>query len=100
MIRKPVKQEGKFVRQSGGKASTANVVLEIEPQERGAGYVFENVTVGGLVPKNTSGGRQGIASSDDQVRWSAIRLVDLKIVVDGSFHEVDSNEMAPRSPRR
>ena len=50
-IRKAVKQEGKFVRQSGGKGQYGHVVLEIEPQERGKGYEFENKTVGGTVPK-------------------------------------------------
>ncbi|HET6912093.1 MAG TPA: elongation factor G, partial [Rhodanobacteraceae bacterium] len=50
-IRKAVRQEGKFVRQSGGKGQYGHVVLEIEPQERGAGYLFENGIVGGVVPK-------------------------------------------------
>src|SRR5690606_17518502 len=50
-IRKAVKQEGKFVRQSGGRGQYGHVVLEIEPLERGAGYVFENAIVGGVVPK-------------------------------------------------
>src|SRR3546814_1070188 len=50
-IRKAVKQEGKFVRQSGGKGQFGHVVLEISPLERGSGYVFENAIVGGVIPK-------------------------------------------------
>ncbi len=95
-IRKPVKQEGKFVRQSGGKGQYGHVVLEIEPQERGAGYVFENVTVGGSVPKEyVPAVDKGIREAMTSGPLAGYPVVDLKIkLVDGSFHEVDSNEMA------
>ena len=68
-IRKPVKQEGKFVRQSGGRGQYGHIVIEMEPQERGAGYVFENAIVGGVVPKEyVAGGRQGHPGSDEERR--------------------------------
>ncbi|MBO9664894.1 elongation factor G [Dokdonella sp.] len=95
-IRKPVRQEGKFVRQSGGKGQYGHVVLEIEPQERGAGYVFENLTVGGSVPKEyVPAVDKGIREAMTSGPLAGFPVVDLKIkLVDGSFHEVDSNEMA------
>ncbi len=95
-IRKAVRQEGKFVRQSGGKGQYGHVVLEIEPQERGKGYEFENKTVGGTVPKEyvpavDKGIREAMASGP----MAGYPVVDIKIkLVDGSYHEVDSNEMA------
>ena len=95
-IRKPVKQEGKFVRQSGGKGQYGHVVLEIEPQERGAGYVFENVTVGGSVPKEyVPAVDKGIREAMTSGPLAGFPVVDIKIkLIDGSYHEVDSNEMA------
>jgi elongation factor G len=95
-IRKPVRQDGKFVRQSGGRGQYGHVVLEIEPQERGAGYTFENAIVGGVVPKEyipavDKGIQEAIASGV----FAGFPIVDVKVrVVDGSYHEVDSNEMA------
>ena len=95
-IRKAVKQDGKFVRQSGGKGQYGHVVLEIEPQERGAGYVFENVTVGGSVPKEyVPAVDKGIREAMTSGPLAGFPVVDIKIkLVDGSYHEVDSNEMA------
>ncbi len=95
-IRKAVKQEGKFVRQSGGKGQYGHVVLEIEPQERGAGYVFENLTVGGSVPKEyVPAVDKGIREAMTSGPMAGYPVVDIKIkLVDGSYHEVDSNEMA------
>ncbi|MBX3690407.1 elongation factor G [Dokdonella sp.] len=95
-IRKAVKQEGKFVRQSGGKGQYGHVVLEIEPQERGAGYVFENATVGGTVPKEyVPAVDKGIREAMTSGPLAGYPVVDIKIrLVDGSYHEVDSNEMA------
>jgi elongation factor G len=95
-IRKAVRQEGKFVRQSGGKGQYGHVVLEMEPQERGKGYEFENTTVGGSVPKEyvpavDKGIREAMASGP----MAGYPVVDIKVkLVDGSYHEVDSNEMA------
>ncbi|UXI67391.1 elongation factor G [Tahibacter amnicola] len=95
-IRKAVKQEGKFVRQSGGKGQYGHVVLEIEPQERGAGYVFENATVGGSVPKEyVPAVDKGIKEAMQNGILAGFPVVDVKVkLVDGSYHEVDSNEMA------
>jgi elongation factor G len=95
-IRKAVKQEGKFVRQSGGKGQYGHVVLEIEPQERGAGYQFENKIVGGVIPKEyipsvDKGIQEAVASGV----LAGFPVVDVKVrLVDGSFHEVDSSEIA------
>ncbi len=95
-IRKAVKQEGKFVRQSGGKGQYGHVVLEIEPQERGTGYLFVNETVGGSVPKEyVPAVDKGIREAMTSGPMAGYPVVDIKIkLVDGSYHEVDSNEMA------
>jgi elongation factor G len=96
-IRKRVeKVEGKFIRQSGGKGQYGHVVLEIEPQERGAGYVFENMTVGGSVPKEyVPAVDKGIREAMTSGPMAGYPVVDIKIkLIDGSYHEVDSNEMA------
>jgi len=95
-IRKAVKQEGKFVRQSGGRGQYGHIVIEMEPQERGAGFVFENAIVGGVVPKEyvTAAGK-GIEEALKNGVLAGFPVVDVKIkAVDGSFHDVDSNEMA------
>lgn len=95
-IRKSVKQEGKFVRQSGGRGQYGHIVIEMEPQERGAGFVFENAIVGGVVPKEyvTAAGK-GIEEAMKNGVLAGFPVVDIKIkAVDGSFHDVDSNEMA------
>ena len=95
-IRKAVKQEGKFVRQSGGKGQYGHVVLEIEPQERGKGYELVNETVGGSVPKEyVPAVDKGIREAMTSGPMAGYPVVDIKIkLVDGSYHEVDSNEMA------
>jgi len=95
-IRKAVRQDGKFVRQSGGKGQYGHVVLEIEPQERGVGYLFENATVGGSVPKEyVPAVDKGIREAMQNGILAGFPVVDIKVrLVDGSYHEVDSNEMA------
>ncbi|MDR2871414.1 MAG: elongation factor G [Xanthomonadaceae bacterium] len=95
-IRKTVKQEGKFVRQSGGKGQYGHVVLEIEPQERGAGYVFENAIVGGVIPKEyIPAVDKGIQEAMANGVMAGYPIVDLKVrLIDGSYHDVDSSEMA------
>jgi len=95
-IRKAVRQEGKFVRQSGGKGQYGHVVLEIEPQERGAGYLFENGIVGGVIPKEyIPAVDKGIQEAVANGVMAGFPIVDVKVrVVDGSYHEVDSSEMA------
>ena len=96
-IRKTVlKQDGKFVRQSGGKGQYGHVVLELHPQERGAGYVFENAIVGGTVPKEyIPAVDKGIQEAMANGVLAGFPIVDIKIrLVDGSYHEVDSSEIA------
>ena len=95
-IRKSVKQEGKFVRQSGGRGQYGHIVIEMEPQERGGGFSFENAIVGGVVPKEyvTAAGK-GIEEAMKNGVLAGFQVVDVKIkAVDGSYHDVDSNEMA------
>ena len=95
-IRKAVKQEGKFVRQSGGRGQYGHIVIEMEPQERGVGFSFENAIVGGTVPKEyvTAAGK-GIEEAMKNGVLAGFLCVDIKVkAVDGSFHDVDSNEMA------
>jgi elongation factor G len=95
-IRKAVKQEGKFVRQSGGRGQYGHIVIEMEPQERGAGYVFESAIVGGVVPKEyVAASDKGIQDAMTTGPLAGYPVVDIKIrAVDGSYHDVDSNEMA------
>ena len=95
-IRKPVKAEGKFVRQSGGRGQYGHCVLEIEPREPGSGYEFVNKIVGGVVPKEYIPAID--AGVQDAMRNGVLggyEVVDVKVtLVDGSYHEVDSSEMA------
>ena len=95
-IRKAVKQEGKFVRQSGGRGQYGHIVIEMEPQERGAGYSFENAIVGGVVPKEyVTAADKGIEEAMKNGVLAGFPVVDIKVrAVDGSYHDVDSNEMA------
>lgn len=95
-IRKAVKAEGKFVRQSGGRGQYGHCVLEIEPKEPGAGYEFVNKIVGGAVPKEYIGPIDaGIQDAMNTGILGGYPVVDLKVtLVDGSYHEVDSSEMA------
>ena len=95
-IRKAVKQEGKFVRQSGGRGQYGHIVIEMEPVERGVGFSFESAIVGGVVPKEyvTAAGK-GIEEAMKNGVLAGFPVVDIKVrAVDGSFHDVDSNEMA------
>ena len=90
------KAEGKFVRQSGGRGQYGHVVLKIEPQESGSGYEFVDETVGGSVPKEfVSSVDKGIQESMLNGVVAGYQMVDIKVTLhDGSYHEVDSNEMA------
>ena len=95
-IRAKTKQEGKYIRQSGGKGQYGHCVIEMEPLEAGAGYEFVNKIVGGAIPK------EFIQPIDDGIREAAqngvlagYEMVDFRVtLVDGSFHDVDSSEMA------
>ena len=95
-IRETIEQEGKFVRQTGGRGMYGHVWLKLEPLPGGSGYEFENAIVGGVVP------REYIAAVDKGVQEqlengviAGYPLVDIKVTLfDGSYHDVDSNEMA------
>ena len=95
-ITKTVQAEGRFVRQTGGHGQYGHCVIEMVPQEPGAGYAFENKIVGGVIPK------EFIAPIDAGIQEAAgagllggFEVVDFKVaVIDGSYHDVDSSEMA------
>jgi elongation factor G len=95
-IRSTVEQEGKFVRQSGGRGQYGHVWLKIEPQEAGAGYEFVNQIVGGAVPREyISSVDKGIHEQMKNGVIAGFPVVDVKVTLfDGSYHDVDSNEMA------
>lgn len=95
-IRKAVSAEGKFIRQSGGKGQYGHVVIEVEPQEEGKGFEFVSKIVGGTIPKEyiPSIG-QGIKEACESGIIAGYPVIDLKVtLIDGSFHDVDSSEMA------
>jgi elongation factor G len=95
-IRASVESEGKFVRQSGGRGQYGHVWLKIEPQEPGKGYEFENGIVGGTVPKEyIPAVDKGIQEQLKAGVLAGYPVVDVKVTLfDGSYHDVDSNEMA------
>jgi elongation factor G len=95
-ITRPTRIEGRFIRQTGGRGQFGHVWLELEPLEQGAGYEFEDKIVGGVVPREyipavAAGVKEAMATGGD----SGYPIVDMKVkLVDGSFHPVDSSEMA------
>lgn len=95
-IRKSVKSEGKYIRQSGGKGQYGHCWIEIEPKERGTGYEFVNKIVGGVIPKEYIAPIDaGIQSAMNNGVLAGYPVVDVKVTLyDGSYHEVDSSEMA------
>ena len=95
-IRKTTKAEGKFVRQSGGHGQYGHCWLELIPQEPGEGFTFENKVVGGAIPKEFINPIEaGVKEAMESGVVAGYPVVDVKVVVyDGSFHEVDSSEMA------
>ncbi|MEK7322063.1 MAG: elongation factor G [Pseudomonadota bacterium] len=95
-IRKSVEQEGKFVRQSGGRGQYGHVWLKLEPQEAGKGYEFVNGIVGGVVPREyIPAVDKGIQEQMKNGVIAGYPVVDVKVTIfDGSYHDVDSNEMA------
>jgi len=95
-IRKAVKAEGKFIRQSGGRGQYGHCWLEIEPLEPGQGFVFENKIVGGVIPKEYIPAIEaGVKEAMESGVVANYPMVDIKVTVyDGSYHDVDSSEMA------
>lgn len=95
-IRKSVKSEGKFVRQSGGRGQYGHCWLELVPQEPGVGFSFENKVVGGAIPKEyISPIEAGVKEAMENGVVAGYPMVDVKVIVyDGSYHDVDSSEMA------
>ena len=95
-IKKPVRVEGKFIRQSGGKGQYGHVWLEVEPNEQGKGYAFESKIVGGVVPKEyVKPVDEGVQDAMKAGILAGYPVVDVKVaLVDGSYHEVDSSEAA------
>ena len=95
-IRATVDAEGKFVRQSGGRGQYGHVWLKLEPNEQGKGYEFINGIVGGVVPREfIPAVDKGIKEAVDTGVIAGYPVVDVKVTLfDGSYHDVDSNEMA------
>jgi len=95
-VRNVVRVEGKFVRQSGGRGQYGHVWLDVGPQEAGKGFFFESKIVGGVVPKEyVPAIKTGAEEASSAGILGGYPVVDLKVaLVDGSFHQVDSNEMA------
>lgn len=95
-IRQAAEVEGKFVRQSGGRGQYGHVKVEFSPNEEGAGFEFENGIVGGVVPREyIPSVEQGIEESLQNGLLAGYPVIDVKArLFDGSYHDVDSNEMA------
>ena len=95
-VTQSVEQEGKFVRQSGGRGQYGHVFIKIEPQASGAGYEFINAIVGGAVPREYIGAvDKGIQEQIENGVVAGYPVVDIKVTLyDGSYHDVDSSEIA------
>ncbi|MEM0951771.1 MAG: elongation factor G [Cyanobacteria bacterium P01_H01_bin.74] len=95
-ITKQVEAEGKYVRQSGGRGQYGHVWIRLEPQERGTGFTFENKIVGGVVPREyVTPVSKGIEEALQGGILAGYEVIDVKATLyDGSYHDVDSNEMA------
>jgi len=95
-IKQSIEQEGKFIRQSGGRGQYGHVWLKIEPRGRGEGYTFVNQIVGGVIPKEyIPAVDKGVQEQMENGIIAGYPVVDVKVTLfDGSYHEVDSSEMA------
>ena len=95
-IRGTADQDSKFIRQSGGKGQYGHVKIKIEPAEENAGFVFENKIVGGAIPKEyIEPARKGMEEALEGGIIAGFPMIDVKVTLyDGSYHEVDSSEMA------
>ena len=95
-IKSTVECEGKFIRESGGRGQYGHVVVKLEPMEQGFGFEFVNETVGGVIPKEfIAPVKKGVSEQLDNGVLAGYPMVDVKVTLfDGSYHDVDSNEMA------
>jgi elongation factor G len=95
-LRKSVEQEGKFIRQTGGRGQYGHVVISVEPNEAGGGFVFVNKVVGGAIPREyIPSVEKGIREALENGVLAGYPVVDVKVtLLDGSYHDVDSSEMA------
>jgi elongation factor G len=95
-VKRAVKSEGKFVRQSGGRGQYGHVWLEIEPLERGAGFEFVDAVVGGVIPREyIPAVKQGVQEALEAGVFAGYPVIDIRVKVsDGSYHDVDSSELA------
>jgi elongation factor G len=95
-IKRAVKAEGKFVRQSGGRGQYGHVWLDIEPLERGAGFEFVDAVVGGTIPREyIPAVRQGVQEAMEAGIFAGYPVIDLRVKLsEGSYHDVDSSELA------
>jgi len=95
-IRAGVEQEGKFIRQSGGRGQFGHVFLRLEPLPQGTGYQFENAIVGGVIPKEfIPAVDKGVREQMENGVLAGYPVVDIRVTIfDGSYHDVDSSEMA------
>ena len=92
----PVRSEGRFVRQTGGHGQFGHVLLDIEPRERGEGFLFENKITGGAIPREyIPAVEAGVKEAASNGPLAGFPVIDLKVtLVDGTYHEVDSSELA------
>jgi elongation factor G len=95
-IRKPIEQEAKYIKQSGGRGQYGHVWLKLEPQESGTGFEFVNAIVGGAIPREfINPVEKGIIEQMENGVIGGFPVVDVKVTLyDGSFHDVDSSEVA------
>ncbi|MFQ5904871.1 MAG: elongation factor G, partial [Candidatus Binatia bacterium] len=95
-VRKPVEQEGKFIRQTGGRGQYGHVYLRVEPQPPGAGFEFVDAVKGGAVPREyIPAVGKGVLEATESGALAGYPLVDVKVtLLDGSYHDVDSSEIA------
>jgi len=97
-VKSVTKAEGRFIRQSGGRGQYGHVVIELSPSDPGQGFIFENKVVGGAVPKEyISAVESGLKEATTNGVLAGYPVIDIKVkLLDGSYHEVDSSEMAFR----
>jgi elongation factor G len=95
-LRRPAKAEGKYIRQTGGHGQYGHAVIEVEPLERGAGITFESKIVGGVVPREYWNAIEaGVREACESGIVAGYPTIDVHVrLVDGSYHDVDSSEMA------